>query len=193
MRYDSEHKERTRKRVLAEAAAAIRAAGPDRIGVAGLMAKAGLTHGGFYAHFRSKDDLVAQAIDQMFEDSYGNFLRKTKGREAAEGLAHFIDSYVSARHRDAPDKGCPIPTLSGDVARMPPEARARFARGVERLTAAIADLLEELGQKDPPALAASALAEMIGALALSRAVGDAESSERILERSRTALKARLGV
>jgi TetR/AcrR family transcriptional repressor of nem operon len=193
MRYDSEHKERTRKRVLAEAAAAIREVGPDKIGVAGLMAKAGLTHGGFYAHFKSKDDLVAQAIGQMFEDSYGNFERATKDRTPAEGLARFIDGYVSARHRDAPDRGCPIPSLSGDLARMPPEARDRFTQGVAALTDAIAGLLKQLGREDPKALASSTIAEMIGALALSRAVGDAETSDRILETSRRKLKERLGV
>ncbi len=193
MRYDTEHKERTRKRVLAEAAAAIREVGPDKIGVAGLMAKAGLTHGGFYAHFKSKDDLVAQAIGQMFEDSYGNFVRWTKDREPAEGLARFVDNYVSPRHRDTPDRGCPIPALSGDVARMPPEARDRFTQGVAALTGAIAGLLEQMGKKDAGQLAASTVAEMIGALALSRAVGDAAASDLILERSRAAIKARLGL
>jgi TetR/AcrR family transcriptional repressor of nem operon len=193
MRYDSEHKERTRKRVLAEAAAAIREQGPDKVGVAGLMAKAGLTHGGFYAHFKSKDDLIAQAIGQMFEDSYGNFLHWTKDQTPAEGLARFIDNYVSARHRDAPDRGCPIPSLSGDLARMPPEARERFTQGVTTLTDAIAGLLGQTGKPDAEDLAASTIAEMIGALALSRAVGDPATSDRILERSRRVLKQRLGL
>ncbi len=93
MRYDSEHKERTRKRVLREAANAIRAEGPDRIGVAALMAKAGLTHGGFYAHFASKDDLIAQAITQMFDDRYEHWAARTKDLEPAEALDAFIDGY----------------------------------------------------------------------------------------------------
>lgn len=193
MRYDTEHKERTRQRVLSEAAAAIREVGPDKIGVAGLMAKAGLTHGGFYAHFKSKDDLIAQAIGQMFEDSYGNFVRWTSDRPPAEALARFIDNYVSPRHRDAPDRGCPIPSLSGDLARMPPEARTRFTEGVGALTGALAGLLEQVGRPDPASLAASAIAEMIGALALSRAVGDPAVSDKILQTSREVLKKRLGV
>jgi len=68
MRYGSEHKAQTRSRVVQEAAAAIRSDGVERIGVAQIMARAGLTHGGFYAHFESKDDLVAQAVEYMFED-----------------------------------------------------------------------------------------------------------------------------
>ena len=68
MRYDAEHKQKTRERVVQEAAREIRAQGPHRVGVAGIMAKAGLTHGGFYAHFASKDDLVLAAMEQMFRD-----------------------------------------------------------------------------------------------------------------------------
>ena len=90
MRYDSEHKARTHARLLKEAAATIRAVGPDGIGVAGLMAKAGLTHGGFYAHFKSKDDLVAQAITRMFDDSRALFEARIEGRAPADGLAAML-------------------------------------------------------------------------------------------------------
>src|SRR5712672_826218 len=138
MRYDSEHKERTRQRVLSEAAAAIRTHGPDGIGVAALMSKAGLTHGGFYAHFKSKDDLVAQAISRMFEDSKAMFLRSTEGREPTEGLARFLDYYLSPRPRDEATRGCPLPRLSGELARLPIPARERFAAGAARLTGQIA-------------------------------------------------------
>ncbi len=79
MRYDSDHKQKTRDRVLKEAANAIRAEGPHRIAVAGVMAKAGLTHGGFYAHFTSKDELVAAAIDTMFGEAQSRFRRETAG------------------------------------------------------------------------------------------------------------------
>src|SRR5262249_2927526 len=117
MRYQSEHKEQTRQRVLAEAAAAIRESGPDGIGVAAIMAKAGITHGAFYAHFQSKDDLVAQAISRMFEESSEKFLRRTENLPAAAALANYLDMYLSTRHRDAPQSGCPLPSLSGEVAR----------------------------------------------------------------------------
>src|SRR5687768_11600573 len=100
MRYDRDHKARTRQKVLAEAAAAIREMGPDRIGVARLMAAAGLTHGGFYAHFKSKDALVAEAITEMFEQGYQAFLLATSGVDPAAGLARFVDGYLSSRHRD---------------------------------------------------------------------------------------------
>jgi TetR/AcrR family transcriptional regulator, transcriptional repressor for nem operon len=193
MRYDSEHKERTRARVLDEAAATIRAVGPDGIGVAGLMAKVGLTHGGFYAHFKSKDDLVAQAISRMFEDSKSMFLLSTEGREPAEGLTRFLDYYLSARHRDEATRGCPLPRLSGELARLPLPARERFAAGAARLTGQIAGLLEKLGIKEPELTATAVVSEAVGALAMARAVPDQERSDQILEASRTSIKARLGL
>jgi TetR/AcrR family transcriptional repressor of nem operon len=191
MRYDSEHKERTRQRVLTEAAAAIRAHGPDGIGVAALMSKAGLTHGGFYAHFKSKDDLIAQAIGQMFEESRQRFLINADDPDPAVALGKYIDLYVSARHRDTPERGCPLPSLSGDLARMSAAARKRFTAGLEGLTKQIAARLGELGKRNPERLAASMVAEMVGAVALARAIQDPAASERILKTSREALKARL--
>src|SRR2546429_548352 len=92
-RYDASHKEQTRQRVISEAAAAIRRKGPERVPVSEIMAAAGLTHGGFYAHLRSKDDVVAQAIGQMFDAAYANLLARTESRPSAKGLADYIDSY----------------------------------------------------------------------------------------------------
>lgn len=193
MRYDTEHKERTRARVLSEAASTIRAVGPDGIGVAGLMAKVGLTHGGFYAHFKSKDDLVAQAVTQMFEESNTRFQDRTTGHEPAEGLTIFIDYYLSARHRDTLDRGCPLPALSGDLARMTLPARERFAAGADGLTGLIIGLLERLEKPEPELLATSVVSEIVGAVALARAVADPARSDQILAASRRALKARLGL
>src|SRR5260370_42009672 len=94
MRYDNNHKERTRARVLAEAAAAIRSKGVERVGVAEVMAGAGLTHGGFYAHFQSKDDLVAQAITHMVDAGCAWFVRHTEGRAPADALSNYVDAYL---------------------------------------------------------------------------------------------------
>lgn len=191
MRYDAEHKEQTRRRVLNEAAAAIRENGPDRIGIAAIMAKAGLTHGGFYAHFKSKDDLVAQAVTQMFDDSWERIMARVEGLEPAAALSKLVDRYLDARHRDAPDKGCPMPSLSGELARMPVEARQRFADGAARMTQAIASRLRALGRAHPEATATSVVSEMVGALSLARAIADPEHSARVLKDSRAAIRTRL--
>src|SRR6202047_763565 len=181
MRYDSEHKERTRARVLKEAAKAIRAEGPHRVGVAAMMAKAGLTHGGFYAHFASKDDLVVAAMSQMFDEASAKFDRLTAGKSPAAALRAYIDFYLSREHRDARDTGCPLPSLSADLPRLGVVARQQFAAGVAGLTGGIAGLLSALGRSDAEMWASSALAEMVGALSLARGVDDPKQSDAVLK------------
>jgi TetR/AcrR family transcriptional regulator, transcriptional repressor for nem operon len=193
MRYDADQKERTHRQILAEAANAIRTKGPDRVGVAEVMSKLGLTHGGFYAHFASKDDLIAQAITSMFEQGFANFLRRTEGLEPREALQTYIDWYLSKAHRDAPNRGCPLASVSGDLPRLPDAARVRYTEGVERLTAALAKLLKKLGVKYAEALAFSALSEMAGALALARAISDPERSDQMLQTARDMVKSRVAV
>jgi TetR/AcrR family transcriptional repressor of nem operon len=193
MRYGSEHKAETRARVLKEAAAAIRRDGVDRIGVAQIMGAAGLTHGGFYAHFESKDDLVAQAVGYMFEDRYAMFFERLDGDEPRVALARFVDRYVSMRHRDAPEAGCPIPVLAGQVPHLPEPARARFAAAVERLTCAVASLLGRMGREDAETVADAVIAEMVGAVALARVQTDDARAEAMLAAVRTSVKAKLGL
>jgi len=193
MRYDENHKERTRARVLAEAAAAIRSKGIERVGVADVMAGAGLTHGGFYAHFDSKDDLVAHAVTYMFDAAYAWLLRHTEGREPADALSGYVDAYLAPPRRDDRAHGCPIAALAADLPNMPEAASARFTDGTERLVAALAKLVKKLGMKNAEALAWSAMAEMAGALTLSRAVSDPETSKAILRNSRAMVKSRLGL
>src|SRR5260221_5348812 len=115
MRYGTEHKQRTREKVLKAAAKAIRAKGPDRIGVAEVMADVGLTHGGFYAHFESKDDLVAAAIGQMLEESRARLRHETEGRTAADGLRSYLEFYLSPAHPDARRGGWSIASLASGL------------------------------------------------------------------------------
>jgi TetR/AcrR family transcriptional repressor of nem operon len=193
MRYDADHKQQTHQRVLKEAAKAIRADGPHKIGVAQVMAKAGLTHGGFYAHFKSKDDFVAQAIGQMFEESGGQLNWALDGRPPAEGLSVYLDFYLSAAHRDTRTAGCPLPFLAADAPRLSAPSRERYAQGVARLESRLAAVLTGMGHPGATVLAGSALAEMVGALGLARAEPDPERSDAILTRSRESLKRRLGL
>ena len=193
MRYDTEHKARTRERVLQEAVLAIRAGGPESLGVAGVMKRAGLTHGGFYAHFDSREALLAAAIDEMFANAAANFLRRTEGLAPREALRAYVDFYLSKGHRDARDSGCPYALLSGDLPRMDAAPRKRFAKGLERLTGLMAGQLGQIGHAAPEAAAASAIAEMIGALSIARAAGTGEQSDAILARSHASVCARLGL
>lgn len=185
-------KARTRARILDEAAKAMREKGADGIGVAALMKRAGLTHGGFYAHFDNRDDLVAQAVDRMFQDSDFVLDRHLAGSEAARGLADLIAYYLSDETRKRIDGGCPLPSLGGEASRMPVAARQRFADGILTFRAALAKSLAEIGDPDPEALAASILAEMVGAMTLARALDD-QSASVALRASREQLMRRIGL
>lgn len=193
MRYDAEHKQKTRKRVLRAAARAIRAEGPHKVGVAEVMADVGLTHGGFYAHFASKDDLIATVVEEMFRLGSDRFESETAAVAPEVGLSRYIDFYLSAAHRDSRDSGCPLPYLSADAPRLTAKTREAFAAGVARLSERLAGRLEALGRPDSRAEAASALAELVGALSLARAEPDRARSDAILAASRAALKHRLGL
>ncbi|MEZ5446737.1 MAG: TetR/AcrR family transcriptional regulator [Gammaproteobacteria bacterium] len=193
MRYGPDHKQRTRERVLRAAASAIRSAGPHRVSVAAVMTGAGLTHGGFYAHFASKDELVTEAISQMFADARARFERETAGLGPDEALGNYIEFYLSRWHRDARERGCPVPFLAADLPRLTGAARARFAAGIAWMTGSVTRLLEELGRPDPEALAASAVAELVGALTVARAIGNDRQSDLILAHSAFALRNRLGL
>lgn len=193
MRYDADHKRKTREKVLKAAARAIRVEGPHRVGVAEVMSAAGLTHGGFYAHFRSKDELVAAAIGVMFGQGGRRLEHETGGLAPAEGLRAYVDFYLSAAHRDARGYGCPLPYLCADAPRMDAASRESFADGVAGMTGRLGGLLSRLGRPDAEAEAASLLSEMVGALALARADPDPARSDAILARSRDAIKRRFGL
>ena len=185
-------KERTRARILDEAAKAMREHGSDGIGVAALMKRAGLTHGGFYAHFENRDDLVAHAVDRMFRDSGAMLSHHLRRGKAARGLSGLIDYYLSDETRRNTDRGCPLPSLSGESSRMPPAARERFGAGITAFRDALAGGLAAIGTSDVEALAASVLAEMVGAMALARAMDD-EAAAGLLQASRAELKRRIGL
>ncbi len=190
MRYDSDHKSETRDRVLKAAARSMRADGPNKLGVAAVMARAGLTHGGFYAHFPSREALITAAVERLFEEGRARFAAETEGVAPSEGFARYVDFYLSASHRDTRTAGCPLPFLSADAFRLPQEARAVFAAGVAGLETKLAGLLFAIGGERASAQAGSALAELVGALSLARAEPDPVRSQSILERSRAALKTR---
>lgn len=191
--YPSERKQQTRARVLAEAAKALRAHGPHRVGVAGVMRRAGLTHGGFYAHFRSKDALIAAAIATMFEAARDRWIAAITDRDPAAGLGAYVELYLSAAHRDAVATGCPLAALASELPRLSGASRAAFADGTRSLTAVIAAKLAALGQRDHEALASSVVAELVGALSLARAEPDRARSTAMLAASRHALRTRLGL
>lgn len=198
MRYRGEHKAETRENILRSAAREIRMKGPDNVAVAAVMAGAGLTHGGFYAHFKSKEGLVAEAIDTMFADAHRRNPALSEAladpdADMSAALRQYLTSYLSPAHRDTPGGGCPLPSLAADIARGPGAARERFASGLDRLNARIEFALARLDVADPRAEAAAVVTQMVGAVGLARAIGAGPQSDAILHDSLADLLQRLGL
>ncbi|HEY2068659.1 MAG TPA: TetR/AcrR family transcriptional regulator [Rhizomicrobium sp.] len=193
MRYSDTHKSETHARLLKIAGKALREKGPEGLAVAEVMKEAGLTHGGFYAHFKSKDALLAEALESIFVYSKEKYRRMIDGLPPRHALATFIDYYVSPEHRDNPSRGCPLVMLNSDLPRQSKKFRGVFDAGVERLTLTIATLIRDIGVSTDPGLAPSILSAMAGAVAISRAVSDKRLSDEMLEAARESIKARLGV
>jgi TetR/AcrR family transcriptional repressor of nem operon len=193
MRYSDTHKQETRRQVVRAAAAAVRAKGPDGVGVAEIMAEVGLTHGGFYAHFPNKQALVAAAVEEAFGQSRRRFARITDGMTPDAALTTFVDAYVSADHRNNPQRGCPISALAGDLPRQGPLVREAFDIGVANLIARLEAWLPEADPAARRSLASSLMSEMAGAVALARAVSDEALAEQLLDASRARIKARAGL
>src|SRR6478752_1014410 len=145
MRRTKQAKSETHERIVAAATRRFRAGGIAGVGVADVMGEAGLTHGGFYAHFASKDALVAEACGVGLAQSRERLIRKIQREPAERQLAAYIDIYLSAEHRDHPEAGCVMPTLSGEVARSSSEVRAAFTQAYEDYRDTLASLLPDAG------------------------------------------------
>ncbi len=193
MRYTGTHKDETRKKLLRAASTALREKGPERLGVAEVMAAAGLTHGGFYAHFKSKDELLVAAVDEAFAHGRKRAMRVVEGLPPRHALAHYIDYYVSATHRDHPENGCPVTALNADTPRQSKKFRAAFDAGVKSLSGFLANGMVDAGVADAEKLAPSILAAMAGAVVLSRTITDRDLSDDLLVTARDGIKTRLGL
>jgi TetR/AcrR family transcriptional repressor of nem operon len=183
VRYEKGRKDQTRKRVVDVAAAQFRAKGIDGTGVAGLMADAGLTHGGFYAHFKSKDDLVREALAALGERSLETWKAEAEAARAngGDGLEAIIRRYLRTAHRDRPDLGCSVAALAPEVARNNPEIRATMAQGAQDLVAVIAaEFPSSMGPDKAQDIAYAIFALMIGTLQLARVIPDEALSEAVL-------------
>ena len=192
MPWSKDHKDATRRRIVEAASAAFRGRGVAGVGVAEVMKSAGLTHGGFYAHFASKEDLVSEAVDAAARQTRER-LAHAAGKAAPDArLAAIAAAYLSTSHRRHPEDGCPVAAMASELARDDGAAGEAFARAVrERLS-----WLEEQDRDRPAAerrrRAAGAYATMVGALTLARALGDDGEAESYLARVRHFLDEALG-
>lgn len=176
MRVTREQVQENRRRILEAAGRLFREKGFAAVTVAEVMEAAGLTHGGFYGHFASKEDLAAQALAQALAPA-----PREPGK--AQDLAGFVAAYLSASHRDQPGSGCALAALGSEAARQPAPVRRAFTEGVE---ARLARMQEALPDRDRAA-ALAAISQLVGAVMLARAVDDPALSDEILAAGRGAL------
>lgn len=170
-------KAQSREKILAIAAECFREKGLAGVSVADVMQAAGLTHGGFYKHFESRDALVAEALARALAPA------KDGGYATYQA---FVREYLSPTHREMRGRGCPMAALAGEVVRTEGHTRSVFTDGVRRAAAQVARLLGGT-DKDTEARATAAFSTALGALVLSRAVDDRELSDFILASARKAL------
>ncbi len=166
-----------RARIVGMASILFRERGYDGVGVAELMAAAGLTHGGFYKHFKSKADLMAEAAAEGLAQSAAN--------TAEQDVIAFVNQYLSRQHRDAPGDGCTMAALCGDAARQPESIKAVFAAGIERQLEILESSHEsedESAKREARTMMIDTMAHAVGAIVLSRACpDDSPLADEILE------------
>jgi TetR/AcrR family transcriptional regulator, transcriptional repressor for nem operon len=181
-------KEITHDRILSTAARAIRRGGFQGVGVADIMKEAGLTHGGFYAHFSSRNALLAEALARAGQESAARVDQATAARRArgASALRALVEGYLSERHLGSIEAGCPVAALASEMPRQSPEVREASAQRVRGLLAAVRRALPKAAPDDSgPAIAS----QLVGALQLARALGDNAEGHALLKAARRALLA----
>ncbi len=176
MRVSQAEKERSRDRIVTSAARLLRERGVDGASVADVMSDAGLTHGGFYRHFETKDALVAAALDQAFDQFISTVSRGALTPDPQAAVAGFMKTYLSEGHVAHPGQGCPIPALAADVGRSSPLVQERFSAGVRRMVAAIGHAMP--GDDEARRSAAwRQLAMMAGAVMMARTADSPTAAE----------------
>ncbi len=181
-RYVPGHRAQTRQRILEAARAAALGSGLDGVRVAAVMRGAGgLTPGGFYAHFGSREALIVEALQDASRRKHGALLQAARTRP--DPLAAFVRGYLSRAHRDHPERGCPLPSLAAEVGRGAPALRAVIGDGVQTLTGSILILEPGLDMARAQALVAG----LVGTLMLARALPDRKASDTLLLQARQTL------
>ena len=184
MRYSKDHKAETHARIVKNASVRLREKGPAGIGVAELMKEAGLTHGGFYAHFDSRDALIDEAFAHAMEGIARRWRRRADNAPEGKELDAIVNSYLTVQHRDDVGNGCLLPALGAEIARADSRTRKAFTACLEDMIGVVSGEMPGLTPKAARQRAMSIVAVMMGSLLLSRATGNSELSSDLLEAGR---------
>ncbi|WP_296183232.1 TetR/AcrR family transcriptional regulator [Pseudomonas sp. UBA1879] len=182
MRYAEDHKAQTHQRILHEAASRFRRDGIGATGLQPLMKALGLTHGGFYAHFKSKDDLVEKALRCAVDQLNESRAAKLAGDNSA---AAFIDMYLAPEHRTQPEQGCPLTTMSSELGQRGQPSEITDELINRMLSTLQAGMPSDQENTDKSVMI---MAGLVGAMVLARSAKDPQLAERILQTTRDQLK-----
>lgn len=180
-------KQETHERIVRTAAAAIRKHGYDGVSVADVMAEAGLTHGGFYAHFADRDAMLAEAVDVAGRESLDRLGKATDAVPRDEALAALVDSYLSDRHVAAPERGCALAALGSETRRQSSEVRRVVTRRVRELVDLVARQQPDWGAPGNHDAALASMCTLVGALVVARAVDDPALAKDVRRAARAAV------
>lgn len=181
-------KEESHQRIVRAAARAIRKHGYEGLGVAEVMREAGLTHGGFYAHFDSRDALLAEAADYAGGESVENLSKAIRSAKPGEELAALVDAYLSDRHIEAIERGCAIAAAGSEVPRQPEPVRRASTLRIKELIGLVERQMPGWGKAGTHEKAMAILSCLVGALLLARAVDDPELSRAMRKAARGFLR-----
>jgi TetR/AcrR family transcriptional regulator, transcriptional repressor for nem operon len=190
MRYSREHKAQTHARIVKKASVKLREKGAHGIGVADLMKDAGLTHGGFYAHFDSREALVIEAFTHAMDRSTEQWKKLSDSSPPEKRFSKIVSGYLAPGHRDDPGHGCAVPALGAEIARESARTRRVFSSRMNQMIDLLAEQIRGIPPKAARKQAMAALATMIGALVMSRIAGSGEFSDEILGAGREAVLGR---
>jgi TetR/AcrR family transcriptional repressor of nem operon len=186
MRYSREHKQETHDRIVRKASVRLREKGAHGIGVADLMKEAGLTHGGFYAHFDSREALVIEAFSYAMDRAMAHWGKAAEQIAPDKRLESTVGSYLTPVHRDDPGRGCALPTLGAEIARESPKTRKAFAAKLDQMIDMLAEQIHGVPPKTARKQAVATLATMMGTIVLARIAGNGEFSDEVLGAGRDA-------
>src|SRR5881392_3208913 len=187
MRYSKEHKLETHARIVKKASVRLREKGAHGVGVADLMKDAGLTHGGFYAHFDSREALVIEAFGYAMDRATERWRKVAEQTPADKRLSTIVESYLTPLHRDDPGNGCAIPALGAEIARESPKTRKAFAAKLDQMIEMIAAQVPVMPHKAARKRALGTLATMMGTVVLASIAGNGVFSDEILGAGRAAV------
>ena len=187
MRYEREHRARTHERIVKNAARQFRAEGLNGPGVIKLMKASGLTHGGFYKHFKSKDDLMVEAVDESVREIREQLVDWARLARPGEAWKELVKKYLSIEHCEHPEVGCPMAALAPDIGRTPPHVKKKIRVSMENYRKQLLEFMPGATADEREKNFTLIFTALVGAMAVARTMPTGEERQRVLTLARNHL------